>query len=200
MKAKKTSKKFSLSRMQLLCLAAFAAALLIGAGSYRVYWYAHNWQRATDQVAAAQIRDLVLRAVDGLVVDAPIEPKTGDVYFPQAKLMLPNVDPFTRLTYHYDTFGDTPEFSISSRPVINQMASRLYKENVYDVFTAVPDLQKCQRGLRLQYSDSVYKDDQSLRQVKKLVLNNGKTIYVYSEGCKELEASVLPLLDKLQAY
>lgn len=158
------------------------------------------YNTVVDQSATVSIRELIIQAARGTKKSAPIDAKTGDIYFPEAKLFLPYSPDtaLTTLTYAYDAEGK--ELSISTTAAFNQSIIPLYNaKNVAGVFDAVPKLQSCQRGIRLAHTEAEFDNiETELRQT--VPLSNGETLYVYTESlCPEL-GGLADLLKNLKSY
>lgn len=191
----RTKKQF----ITLACLTVVAILILVGTvlGIYKVRYY----NDAANQAGLVQIRELILLAVRGLKKDAPVEPRTGDVYFPESKLYLPSPGMTLPLTYLYDK-GDVTnsqaELSISTYPV--RGTESLYTARTQEsLFAAVPKLQACSRGIKLVYQQ--FPDSDADNELKhKVQLNNGKTLYIYLEkACPEL-IETADLFKSIQSY
>jgi len=142
------------------------------------------------------IRHLVLEAAGNLKVDAPVDPKTGDIYFPQAKLYVPAGNTFERrLTYSYDEFSG---LSVSNKMVFSKYTVPLYTAtNLKDLFAAIPKLQACQRGITVAFAESPHEGTELKATVD---VGNGKTAYLYADiGCADLENTV-NILKELHSY
>jgi hypothetical protein len=165
--------------------------------------YVTRYNQASDAASSVAIRELVLRAAEGTKSPAAIEPTTGNIYFPQARLYLPSLqNNTTQLTYMYTppAKDQQEELSISSKNAFSRNAARLYAgRNVKEVFEAIPKMQACQRGIALYYSKPTdHNDDQVLKQ--SISLNNGKTLYMYTQkSCDDLDDIAL-LLGSIKAY
>jgi len=179
----------------LVLVTLIGVVLLFGAAKVRYY------NEAANQAGLVQVRELILLAVRGLKKDAPIDHRSGDVYFPESNLYLPNPGTALPLTYLYDT-GDVTnsqgELSISTYPVRGTEALYIARTQE-NLFAAVPKLQSCSRGIKLVYQkfpDNDVENELSHR----IVLNNGKELYIYLEkGCPELKETA-DLFKNLQAY
>jgi len=191
------NQKFKLTKARFIiicCIVLLAALMLL----IKVTFWQHY--RMVEQAAdAVQIRELIIRAADGLKANAPVEAKTGDIYFPQARLYVPAPDHPVQLTYAYD--ASTPEavLSVSDRAVFNAMTAQLYgAPNVTAVFDKVPELQACQRGIDVSYKNTPSEKSKVLKAT--VPLANGKTVYLFAEdACPQL-ATTVTLLKGLQAY
>lgn len=175
--------------------------VLLGAGTAVVIQKFSNYNAAADQANIVEIRELILLAVRGVKKDAPVDPKTGDVYFPEAKLYLPNPHTALSLTYLEDTgnIADSQSsLTVSTYPVLG--TTSLYTaQNTKQLFAAVPKLQACTRGVKLVYQKFPANDNQNVLK-HTVQLNNGKTLYVYVEkDCPDLD-STADLFTNVRAY
>lgn len=196
---KKQKKKITLSKKSLMVLAV--VIVLLGAGTAVVIQKFSNYNAAADQANIVEIRELILLAVRGVKKDAPVDPKTGDVYFPEAKLFLPNPHTALSLTYLEDTgnIADSQSsLTVSTYPVLG--TTSLYTaQNTKQLFAAVPKLQACTRGVKLVYQKFPATDNQNVLK-HTVQLNNGKTLYVYVEkDCPDLD-STADLFANVRAY
>ncbi|MGB4759554.1 MAG: hypothetical protein WBP26_05880 [Candidatus Saccharimonadales bacterium] len=142
-----------------------------------------------------QTRELVISAVRAVKKDAPVDAKTGDIYFPEYRLYIPNpgmVLPLTYLADEGNVSDSQGELSVSTWPVFGS-TSVYMTQTTNELFDAVPKLQACSRGVKIVSHKYPASDTQN--QFKHEVrLNNHKTVYIYVEkACPELN----PLADKL---
>lgn len=151
----------------------------------------------SELVSIVPIRELLLDNATSMKADAPIDPKTGDIYFPQAKLYLPNSSSYVHMTYAYDEASDN-KLSISSQAALRQSVSQMYSaRNATELFTAVPYLQACQRGITVAYQET--NDD--TKELKQTVhLTNGKTLYLYIEKSCPILSETAEILKGLRSY
>lgn len=197
--AKKTDRKKFLSQRNQFVLGAIAIVVMLTAVGLYAAWQQYGRFKATrDASDAISVRSLIINAAENTKAPAPIDAKTGDAYFPQAKLYLPNPDPMAQFTYAYDK--DAKELSVSSRTVFGQAAAPLYAAaNVSELFSGIPKLQACQRGVKLTYQKRDNKDNPE-RLHASIKPGNGKTLYIYTEkACPELDAEAIQLR-QLQSY
>lgn len=153
-----------------------------------------------DQSGISSVRELILLAVRGAKKNAPVEPKTGDIYFPESRLFLPSPHMALPLTYVFDedaVSGPIENLSISTYPV--RGSEGLYTAQNNEEFAAVPKLQACSRGIKLSYEQFPASDtDDELQHTTHL--NNGKTLYMYLEkACPDLKEAA-NALQAIQAY
>lgn len=184
---KQKKPQHTLSKKHFVILLA-VVLVAVGAAAVIVTQKVRDYNAATDQANIVEIRELILLAVRGVKKDAPVDPKTGDVYFPEARLYLPNPHTALALTYLEDT-GDIADsqssLTVSTYPVLG--TTSLYTaQNTKQLFAAVPKLQACTRGVKLVYQHFPASDTQNMLK-HTVQLNNGKTLYVYVEkDCPDL--------------
>lgn len=195
-KAPGGSKKKLVTLALVVVLAVF---IIVGAvfGIRKINYY----NQAADQASIVQVRELILLSIRAIKKDAPIDHRTGDVYFPGSKLYLPNPGIPQPITYTQDK-GDgvnfPSELSVSTYPV--RGTEKLYSaRNIDELFAAVPKLQSCARGIKLVYQKIPHDDTQN--ELKYTVsLTNGKDLYVYLEKeCPELNETA-ELFKNARAY
>jgi len=165
-----------------------------------LYYYNYWVRPVTAQAEITQIRSLIILGAEGGTKDAPVDPKTGDVYFPGAKLYVPAPESLDVLTYDYfDDGSSQPELSVSNKLIFSKNALKLYAaNNINELFKLVPKLQACQRGVKILYSQ--INDDSAGDLMQTVDLPSGKKLYMYVEPeCKEIE-ELLPLLKQIKAY
>lgn len=179
----------------LLMYTLLVAAIITGA--LLTWGYVERLNAAARQAEMTPLRDLVIDAVKNTKVDAPVDPKTGDIYFPQARLYLPNTSSYTQLTYAYSP-DDGADLAIANKTALNQGIASLYNAQGFrELFEKLPYLQSCQRGVTVSYR-TLEDADKELRQT--VQLNNGKTAYLYIEkACPELHETA-ELLKNLKSY
>ncbi len=167
-------------------------------GALLLWGYTQRLNTSVTQADLAPMRDLLIDAVKNTKVDAPVEPKTGDIYFPQARLYLPNTSSYTQLTYAYNP-EDGADLSIANKVALNQGIASLYSAQSFQgLFEKLPYLQACQRGVTVVYQTIQDDSGRELRQTVQLA--NGKTAYLYIEkACPELQETA-DLLKNLKSY
>lgn len=198
---KKPAKKAKNLRKRNIVIIVAVSGLLIVVVTLFGLQKARYYNDAANQANTVQIRELILLAVRGLKKAAPVEPRTGDVYFPESRLYLPNPATPLAITYLFDKGNVTnsqSKLSISTYPVRGTEALYMVK-NTNDLFKAVPKLQACSRGIKLVYEKFPPSDSQN--QLKSTVrLNNGRNLYIYLEkSCPEL-SDTANLFKNVQAY
>lgn len=198
----KKLKKQSFTPRHAIIVSCFIAAILLVIGYVVKIRYIDRYTRAADMAETVPARELILLTAKSLKTDAVVDPQTGALYFPEAKLFLPQSQPiFGGLTYSVSLSDKNSELSVSSHGVINKVSVPLYNaRNINDLYEAVPKLQSCLRGIRLLYTPISAEEfgDNKLNQT--VHLNNGKDLFIYTEtGCPELN-DIASVLKNIQAY
>jgi hypothetical protein len=185
-KSKAKSQKFWTRRNSII---VGLVVLFVGVSGMYVAGKVTDYDMAADQANMVSIRELILAAVRGAKKDAPVDPKTGDIYFPESRLYLPNPKQALPITYLEDT-GDIASshssLTVSTYPV--RTTEKLYvARNPTELFNAVPHLQSCSRGVKLSY-EKFPSDDTTNELRSTITLDNGKQLYIYlDKGCPELK-------------
>lgn len=180
-------------------VALLALAIIISATLLTIKLKAYVQTNEASEVIS--LRENILLATKSLHKRAPVDPKTGDIYFPEAKLFVPYNSMLADLTYSYEQNGPNgEELSISSEPVFNSTSAELYRIGTSkELIESLPKLQSCRRGVRLTQSKIVNENDQgSYNEI--VTFANGKQYYVYVQNsCQELFTTATALKN-LQAY
>ncbi len=196
---KKTKKNFFLAHKKITALLSGVALVLLVGFSFLAAKIVYI-SDAANQASIAPIRELLIMAAENLKKDVPVDAKTGDLYFPESKLFLPNPKSNLKLTYAWYPAADGSQeelsVSLSQVPGITDLYSA---RNTDEIFRSVPKLQSCSRGVKLLHNKT-NNDDSSGQLKKAVVLQNGKELYMYTEkDCPELD-EVVDLLSNIQSY
>lgn len=198
---KRKEKNWVLTHKKIATL-AFGISISLLVGLYFIAAKVVYVNDAANQASMVQVRELIVMAVENLKKNVPVDPKTGDLYFPESSLFLPNPKSSMKLTYAWypadESSSSQDELSVSLLQVPG--TTNLYSaRNIDEMFRAVPKLQSCSRGVKLLPSKTT--DDNYLGQLKKVVaLQNGKELYMYAEkDCPELD-EVVDLLSNIRSY
>lgn len=178
-------------------------------------WVIH--QEATTAVASQPvIVSLIDDAVNNLVSPAPVNAQTGQVYFPDAKLVLPQPSQdfsVREIEYTNITFNNSFALQVTSKSIVAlaetklltayanaQSSSATNSKALQAVYNQVPNLQACARGVQLFYTAQQGRSSLTLQFTKKL--NSGKTLYAYTEPtCSSQQLPVLvDYLKQIQSY
>ena len=183
-------------------LAAIIIASLLAGFAFTIkLLHADRYNQSAEVAGTVAIRELIIGAVEGLKRDAPIEAKTGDIYFPEARLMLP-ASPLARLTYAYEPDSPDINLTVSDHRAISQASYAMYNAtSTQKVFEAAPKLQSCSRGVRV-LEKQITTNEEPLSELKGTVQpGNGKTLYLYVEKeCATELNDTVEFLKKLKAY
>lgn len=190
-------------KLLLLLLLVFLALPVWQAAPSVWYLISGRHEEAGKLASAIQMRDMIMASIDEVHADAPVDFKTGDIYFPEERLYLPrpaNDQQLLELRYErmLDESSQGPILSITSEPVLASAAVNMYNARTVDeVFDRLPALQACSRGVQIAYGKL---DGIDATLLSTAALSNGKTAFIYLDnGCKEL-TTIAKLLTQLQAY
>lgn len=150
------------------------------------------------------VRTALVESLKELNHPAAVDAKTGDVYFPEAKLYLPRGDKVLDEYFYtyYDRrtgVGEGHELSIVSKSVMQRAISSLYgARDSVGVFNKMPHAQACARGILLTDAPLAQLDGRKLDHRQTSV--DGRVWYVYtSPKCSEL-VDIAPEIRQLQSY
>ena len=181
-----------------ITIITLAVIALLGYGSLYVIDGYNGYHRMSQQVSTEPIRSLILQHDPN--TPAPVDFKTGDIYFPNAHVYLPN----NGRTYGYQASQtDKPsEIAITSPATIERRVSRMIQAgSVEAVFSGVPDYQACLRGVTLMQTatapSDIYMNPVLAKAIK---LGNGKILYAYIEKSCPDNQSVAEQLSALKPY
>lgn len=167
---------------------------------------ARNEREATNST-----RDALVQAVADMMATAPVDARTGDIYFPALHLYLPYVkgqDTLEDYIYQRDVYGDAQAesvISVNTRQTVSGASGDLYNARTPDeLFKKVPRVQSCARGVSIA-TRPIKNLDQGSDQLRRKfhhtqVLEDGRELYFYYEpACSEL-AAVADRLKELRSY
>lgn len=175
--------------------------VLLGAVIVLAYLLAHvNYK--VNQLAPSTISRLIVDAVEQFGRDLNADPKTGVVYFYEARLTLPPVPdtgPALRYSYTKAAEGQPLEIKIIDRSTLGISRAQVLAAQSHEaVFNNVPKLQSCARGYLLT-TEKITTD--GLTEVFTKQLQDGRTIYAYTEQmCLENKDIILPYIQQIQSY
>ncbi|MGH7237273.1 MAG: hypothetical protein ACREGF_01940, partial [Candidatus Saccharimonadales bacterium] len=176
-------------RFLLVLFAVLVTAFAVLQGFYD--WHLHKVNQ-TSLAGQLIITSLIDNAVNDLIAPAPIDAQTGQVYFPDLKLMLPVPGQNYGLRQAEDMSTPNaghglPFMQVTTKVIVNQAENKLLTaqgdaQNAHKdsqaqlsaIVRQVPSLEACARGVELFYSpqnNSGYK-----LQFSK-PLTSGKTLY-----------------------
>jgi hypothetical protein len=185
----------------LFIVASIISVAYLGYLSYGYGWAAvHNYKTATNLANTEQIRELILRATKNLGVAAPVEARTGDTYFPQAKLYLPAASSDWPVAYTYTWDSQERLLSIRDTNVYERNASLLVQAaDIDQLFARVPKLQACARGVVVT-DKADFKDWLDKPVLQETVTTTDRTLYVYTEKACPDNAEAAHRMAMLRAY
>jgi len=195
-KKSKNNKSFSKVKSNKKIIIIVLAVVLVLLGVARAAWQINNYRLITNQASTEPIRELILSAARGLNKDAPVDFRTGDVYFPESRLYVPNPRTMQAVTYRDDNGlvdSNSSELHVSTSPLYG--TTDLYSAtSLNELFKNVPKFQACARGVNI-VANPLKDSDSSVELIYTAQLSNGQSRYIYLEkACPELK----PLAESLK--
>jgi hypothetical protein len=189
-----TPKRFLVTGM--VAVVVFGIAYFSIASAFYSYY---NYKTATDLAQTESMRQLLIRSVDQLR-SAPVDGRSGDVYFPESRLYLPR--PADPVSFAYAAYPSVQadELSVINRSIVERPIGQLAAaNNLKQIYAIVPKLQACARGVVLSYKpQSATLPTGKLIQV--ISLPNDRRLYAFIDsGCEE-NAMTVKLLHGLRPY
>jgi Tfp pilus assembly protein PilE len=211
----KTNKKRFFTRSKMKLIIVLVVVLLLGQLTLDGFVIKNFVYPDAAVSSELLISSLLTNGVSQLNKPAPVDPMTGDIYFPDAHLMMPPYPELGQVEYDYDTRSQPYVLHITTSNIISAAQTKLLtaqataedyhavnqKYVLRSVFDQVPNLQACARGIQLFYQTVNYGSgsDYVLQASKKLT--NGKTIYIYTEdGCKQDVSQIVSYVKQIQSY
>lgn len=175
------------------------AILLVG----QVCLDVHFW-RAASYSSSEPITSMIIEAASAVNKPAVVEPTSKKVYLPDANLVLPPTpQSLPSLLYAYSPSFDgtdaeanvtvTNAVSVGVSKLRNAEGQGLMRRDSRTLFTAVPDLQVCVRGVHVVFGSKTTYD--KLQFTKTLA--DGRTMHVYTEA-KSCAYNLQPLVEYLR--
>jgi hypothetical protein len=179
-------------------------------------WHVHQYE-SSSLASQPIITNLIDNAVNNLDKPAPVDAQTGQVFFPDVRLMLPAPDEnygLRQVIYADTSVHNTFELQVTTQDILNMAENRLLisqadAQNANDssqqvlqaIFKQVPTLQACARGVQMFYSPQNYAGPSFNLQFHK-TLGNGKTLYAYTEPTCSLTQvpAFVSYLKNIQSY
>lgn len=146
-------------------------------------------KRTTDPLV---IRSMVFSAVDGLRKSSPVDFRTGDNYFPEARIFVPNNQLAHTLLYSYTPASKSDsgeifdeELTVTSESIMSRSKLPIMSaEGIGSVFEFIPQMQACNRAFVIKFVDTKPQFSETTLQAK-ASLDDGRTAYIFKDvGCK----------------
>jgi hypothetical protein len=160
--------------------------------------------KSAEKAQSEPIRDFMIAEINEGMADAPVDAKSGDIYFPEFRMYLPRPaqrDEQLRLKYTFFSDGSGPakEFHVTDRKVLSRLSNGLRSApNLNTVWDTVPHLQACASGLTVSEQRHDEPSGPELKHVVKL--DDGRTVYIYlDQTCTEL-TTLTDRLANLKSY
>lgn len=145
---------------------------------------AYNQVKPVDD--PSQIREVLMQAISSLKKPAPVDAKTGDIYFPEYRVYLPRTDDLVP-TLSYGVYEN--KLSVGTVAVVG--SEQLYTaQTSKELFDKLPKVQSCERGVQIAEEKLDSGDDTSeLILAHKVKMDEDRTLYIhYEETCAELKS------------
>ena len=152
---------------------------------------------------------MISQAVDGLYKPAAVEANTGNSYFPEARLYVTRQPSNPVLLYNYFADGNQMSFNVTAANVLSAGKSKMWAAYANEsrhgdtkafnaMFSEVPNLQACARGLQLFYMPQT---QPNLTESFAVPLTNGKTLYGYTEqACHQNLQPIVDTFKTVRSY
>ena len=183
----KSKTKKAVSKRKILAVAIISVFAVVTVVNSLVLGYLLLDRQSVRRNDNSHIANLIIRASQQLNKPAVIEPQSGKVYLPDAKLVLPTPRQGTGdVVYFYSSQSSADnlkeEVNVASVQDSRAAESEILNKSQQDariLFDVVPKLQACNRGVRIGYEP-----DTTNKAVTTKTLNNGRMAYFYTEkGC-----------------
>lgn len=199
-KAKQNSKTKWLNQHQKVVVAGTLLITALVLGIYFLTTYAISLHKTVNQASMVPIRELIVNSVEALKKNAPVDPVTGDIYFPESNLYIPNPKSNHTLTYAWSASSpESPEELSVSLSYIPGTEALYAADGVESMFKSVPKLQACSRGVKI-VKTSLNETENSVEFFKSIPLQDGINASIYTQkDCPELN-EIAEILTKIRAY
>lgn len=206
MKPKNTENINIKTRLHKLIIPTLLIVQLIAIGA--VAFYADHTRQRIVPLEGDQTKTLIIDAIDGLTNEPAIDPKTGEVYIYEERLVLPpKLQANPHLGYFYTSGDDEAKVGAEIRLIdmsnLGQAKAKVIGAmDIEKTFEAVPKLQACSRAYQLTFAERVGDDMVAgTQKVFEKKLKDGRTIYVYLEdSCSENKDKLIPYLQQVESY
>ena len=203
----KTKSKTHALRGPLFITGIVAVSLLaLSQLTFDAYVY-RNVAQPSDQ---SGITNLIINAVETLRKPAHVDPKTGDVYLTEVRLVLPPQAGFATPLLYSDSISQEggTNAEVTTRAILSRAESKLWsaqpespswQHDSSRMFDEVPNLQACARGVQLFSQPQTQTNNFRLKATKQLA--DGRTLYMYTETtCKYDLTTLTDYLKQIQSY
>lgn len=156
----------------------------------------------------AVVTQLITQSIDGMHKPATVEPRSGETYIRDAKLVLPAAQwPNDQLLYTYNVSDDTPaELNVTTKQATTIAKARLWSMQVNDsgwdtnpttVFEQVPEAQACARGALVVF-DAKTADRYDVKPENTKQLKDGRTMYIATHDVANCRTGLDKIVDYLK--
>jgi hypothetical protein len=146
----------------------------------------------------AHLQNVLTQAVDDIAQPVVLDPKTGEVFFHEARVFLPPAPQGRNLKYTIQ--GDDPlTIELTDPSSYHDARSNLTNTlSMEETFEKLPTLQACVRAYRLVFG-TLSEDNFILKDA--INLADGRKVSLYlNEKCSTNDDTFVPYLKQLQSY
>lgn len=203
-KLKKQTRTFPWRKPLYACLAVLAIFVLTA----QICLDVHFW-RAARYASSEPITSMIIEAVRSMTKPAVLDPVSKRVYLTDANLVLPPYPQnMSDILYSYNPSFDRADaeasvtlasaISVSAAKLRNAESQGLVSRDSTTIFTAVPDLQVCARGVHVVFGTKTTYDHLQFTKT----LADGRTMHVYTEkqSCAYNLQPLVTYLQQAQSY
>ena len=151
----------------------------------------------SNRIQSTKMQNMLVSAISSSSLPVNIDAKTGDAYFSDVRLMIPNInDDVARMRYGLAQEDD--QLLTLSPPLSTYLQKILNEDTTSKIFDQVPVAQACSRGFSIRSSQ--VQDSSQMKEVSMKTLGDGRTIYIYQEKeCTILE-DYIDVVKSIQSY
>ena len=137
----------------------------------------------------------LIRAIDSSDKPAVIDPISDNVYFPEAKIVLPPTS--YRIVYGFIPGSESQKVLLISNQsdIVQSQAGIQNGLTLKAIFDSISKAQDCARGISIYFQP-----DSGQKLIFSKKLNNGESIYIYSDSLTCSDTDFLNYVETLNSY
>ncbi len=201
-KAKKQAKRLNWKVLGISASSLVLLTIIAAQFGFNVFLF-----NRVSKLEDASIKTLIQSAIENLNKPAIVEPKTGAVYLPEPKLVLPPYpeELFNGISYRYSppgSDGQDEELQIASgQAMSNAIAVLNNYQSDGRVFEAVPIAQACARQIIIKFKAADDPGFDNYTKVGTRQLADGRTLSLFSaNNCTVSPEMTVNYLQQIQSY
>ncbi|HUD81635.1 MAG TPA: hypothetical protein VMR08_03390 [Patescibacteria group bacterium] len=191
----------TLVRKHRLIIVVFAIiVLVIGINIGFTAYYVNRQNNKLSDLYVPKISYDLVRALNQLSVPLVVSPTNGELYIPEAHLVLP-LPPknLTHFGYSYASLPFPPgtEIEINSLTELEEAESAILNSaSLQGVYNSVPKAQSCARGVQIYYQSQ---PESGQKPFYTKVLTDKRTLYFYQDNLCE-DSSFTDYIEQINSY